>query len=71
MLKVLPRNRNYRTVPCKSYHAPIRGGYCVKGDICNFIHVEKWRGYDVPREEVYRIRAENVAKYSGLLSQTQ
>ena len=71
MLKVLPRNRNYRTVPCKSYHAPLKGGYCVKGDICNFIHVEKYRGFDVPREELFRIRAENITKYSSLLNKTQ
>jgi len=70
MLKVLPRNRNYRTVPCKSFHAPFKGGFCIKGDICNFIHDERFKGNDIPREELYRIRAENVQKYAGLLQST-
>jgi len=48
----------------------MKGGYCVKGDICNFIHVEKYRGFDVPREELFRIRAENITKYSTLLNKT-
>ena len=44
LLRALPRNRNYRTVPCKTYHMPFNGGFCPKGDSCNFIHCEEYRG---------------------------
>ena len=59
LLKQLPRNRNYRTVPCKTFHQAMRGGFCLKGDGCNFIHVDGYQGMEVPREVLYRIRAEN------------
>lgn len=30
ILKSLPKNRNYRTLPCKMFHG--QGTYCNKGD---------------------------------------
>ena len=30
-------------------------GYCHRGDLCNFIHSEIHKGYDIPREDFYRL----------------
>jgi hypothetical protein len=69
ILKALPRNRNYRTLPCKMFHG--QGTYCNKGDACNFIHCVEFRNQEIPRDYLYRLRAENVQRYNQLLVTTQ
>ena len=70
LIKSIPRNRNYRTVPCKTFHQPLKGGFCLKGEACNFIHCEDYRGAEVPREVLYKIRAENAQRYSTIMQHT-
>ena len=61
ILQSLPRNRNYRTLPCKMFHG--QNTFCNKNELCNFIHCLEFRGTEIPRDYLYRIRAENVSKY--------
>ena len=51
MMQVLPKHKNFRTVPCKLYHGV--HGFCNRGDICHFIHESKFRGRDIPREDLF------------------
>lgn len=54
MMQVLPKHKNFRTVPCKLYHGI--HGFCNRGDICHFIHESRFRGRDIPREDLFQIR---------------
>eukprot|EP00347_Sterkiella_histriomuscorum_P003019 403365902 len=58
-------SKNYRTVPCKMYHSP-QAGYCNKGDTCHFVHEPKFKGRDIPRDDLFRIRAQNQIKYQSM-----
>lgn len=64
LLNISPKNKNFRTVPCKLYHGP--HGFCNRGDMCNFIHEQKFLGRDIPRDDLMQIRNENMIKYRGI-----
>ena len=42
-------------------------GFCHRDDACNFIHSEKHKGCDIPREDFYKLRAENQQRFQILL----
>ena len=40
--------QNYRTAPCKNFHSHLG---CTRGIRCHFLHVEKYKGVEIPHEE--------------------
>ena len=42
-------------------------GYCHRSDMCNFIHSEIHKGFDIPREDFYRLRSENQQRFQVFL----
>ncbi|CDW77712.1 UNKNOWN [Stylonychia lemnae] len=63
MVQAQQSTKNYRTVPCKMYHQP-QTGYCNKGDSCHFIHEPRYKGRDIPRDELNRIKSQNMHKFT-------
>jgi len=57
----MTRPKNFRTVPCRLYHLP--PGICSRGDNCHFIHCEEFKGQELPRDVMMRIRQESIQKY--------